>query len=329
MLFLSFEGSSHPPFDAAALHRGAWDRLNAALRGLGHDAVDRAELEPLVRQERVRTNLSVSAQFLSALSLAGVDRLLVADLTLHGDRILLKTRQTDTATGDVRCVSMAEERLDDRLFEKDEPDTSGWLDRIEAASREVVTQCLKSDSSAEAGGMPEIGSPGGDLYLLPLRRKGINGPTANLITYCILHSLLETPWRIEDPGVTFSRLRDQGVDPANPDRRARPELADSSHSGTLLFCDVVAYDEAGTRPSDAGSAFLDEEAADRPSATFPEAVLSLRLVHGESGAVLFSATEQLLTPRSRGLFGITRNHALERTIQPLTDRLVQAASQKE
>ncbi len=147
-----------------------------------------------------------------------------------------------------------------------------------------------------------------------------------LVICCLLRSLLESPSKgIEDPGVTFSRLRVAGIDPRRIDARARQILGAAGASCAVLESDLVVYGFAGDLPQ---AAHLDETAAGGALTPLPASALSVRLVNADSGIVIFGATEYLGVPSTLGLFGITRDVSLIKRIQPATDRLVHAAIQK-
>ena len=48
VLFLNYADPGRPAFDAARLHREAWDEYTAALDTLGYDPVPREALEPFL-----------------------------------------------------------------------------------------------------------------------------------------------------------------------------------------------------------------------------------------------------------------------------------------
>jgi hypothetical protein len=303
VVFLSYQSSGHPRFDPAALQAGCWDGLTARLHALGESEVSRQEMEPIVRRFGVRTNLAVSEDFLGALAAeSGAGELLVFDLIVYADRILLCGRGVRTDTGRLDWADLEELPLG---AEAAAAGTAG--DRL-------LLRWLERPLREESG--PE-------LFLLPVRTEGLEAATGRLIMGCLLRCLMGSPGPIEDPGVTFSRLRQAGSDPGLLDGRARPALT-AAGPCLVLVSDIVAYDTRAASPT---QEFQEEEPAG-PETALPAAALSVRLIDGESGDVRLAATEYLGMPPTHGLFGVARSVSLIERVQPAADRLVNAIRKK-
>ena len=318
VLFFSYQNPGGPAFDAGALHAGCWDRVAAAVHDLGHCAVSRAEIEPIVYKWGVRTALMVSGGFLADVATErSAHELLVCDLMIHSDRLLLCGRSVGTATGQVVWADIEEVQLSPDLAATHGLDGERLFDATSLAARNLLTRWSSRPTRKDVAS---------SLYVLPVRTNGMEESAGRVVICCLLRSLLESPsGGIEDPGVTFARLREVGIDPRRLDSRARPILGGTGTSHTVLICDLVAYE----LPTDAASArrFDDDEIVRFPT-PLPAAALSLRLIDAASGIVTFGATEYLSVPSLRGLFGIAKRVSIIKRVQPVADRLVHAAIQK-
>ncbi len=317
ILFLSYEAVGQPPPDLGNLQGECWDRLATGVHELGHSEVSRSEIGPSVRRWAVRTDLSVSGAFLEEIATeldAGV--LLVCNLTIYGDRLLLCGRSVVTATGKITWADIQELRLP--------PGSGSGQDSLESRWRDLAT----SASHRLLGSWDAYVSPddfSGDLFVVPVRTVGMELMAGRLVQSCLLRSLMRSRWRIEEPGVTFSRLQEAGVDPRRLDRTSRPALIAAGVHGAVLVCDLVAGDNASparTAPSPEGSSPV------QPQSTFPPSTLSMRLLNVETGVVVFAATEWLEMRQSYGLFGTLKDASPMRRVQPVADRLVRAATRK-
>jgi hypothetical protein len=312
-LFLSYEGQVHPPFDAAALHRGAWSALAAALEARGLQLVQRPEVEPVLREKRVRTGLRLNAGLLNAAdSLWHAGRLLVCDLSLGPDRLLLTGRAMSVPTGELIWAGLAESGISSDLGTS--ADSAAWLSSIEPVCRHLAARWEAAPRDVS----------GPLTYLLPVRRSGVDPSAAGLVTHCLLLSLLRTTRRVQDPGVTAGRLAGAGIDPEHYDRRARFLLAQACGPGELMVGEISAYEA----PPPPAARLGDDDLPDLPPIQLPAASLSLRLVDAASGEVRYAVCEYVGTPELRGIFGWMKRPTLERRFQPLTDRLVRAAGEK-
>lgn len=317
VLFLSYQIPGAPGFDVGALHAGCWDRLAANVHGLGHGEVSRTEIEPLVNRWGVRTALLASEGFLKEVA-AGFDagELLICDLIIYADRLVLCARSVRTDTGRIAWADIEDMRLPSEVEAAQGPALKRWFDASEGAGQRLLgrwnSRVAREDRPAS-------------LFLLPIRTAGLEAAVGRLVTCCLLRSLLESPENgIEDPGVTFSRLREAGVDPQLPDRRTRSILGGLGVPAVVLVSDLVVY---GSSDGVSQSPLFDEE-ANSSVTPVPASALSLRMIDADSGIVIFSATEYLGVPSTRGLFGVVRDVPLVQRVQPVTDRLVHAAMQK-
>jgi hypothetical protein len=313
ILFLSSYMLPLPPCDLAQVHEGAWDGLASAARCLGAEVVARSAMEPLVRDWRVRTSLGVSAGFLDSLSAAcACGQILVVDVTIYPDRLLVTGRVTTTADKETIWAGAAEEKLPPKLANGEESATGPWVDVIDHACRSLLEQKREVRATVDTS----------DLYLLPVRQTGLDDLAADLVSQCLLRSLIGRHWRIQDPGVTFSRLRDAGIDPRHLDPRVRPELTGGA-PGVLVVGDVATYEDVG-----AAAAPSSEELSPLSRSLLPSFSVSARWIDGQSGEVTFATTLYVGDGQARGLFGAARNPSPIRRVQRATDRLVQAAKGK-
>ncbi len=318
VLFLSYQIPGAPPFDVGALHAGCWDQMAATVHGLGHSEVPRTEVEPLMHRWGVRTALLASEGFMKEVA-AGCNagELLVCDLIIYADRLVLCARSVSTDTGRVVWADLEDVRLPPEVDAAQGPALQRWFDATGPAGQRLLGRWNSREARED---LPL------NLFLLPIRTEGLEAAVGRLVTCCLLRSLLESPKRgIEDPGVTFSRLREAGVDPQLPDRRTRPILGGLGVPCVVLVSDLVVY---GFSDGMAQTPLLDEETAASSMTPFPASALSVRLIDADSGIVIFSATEYLGIPPTRGLFGVVRDVPMVQRVQPVTDRLVHAAMQK-
>lgn len=318
VLFLTSQVPSSPAFDVGALHAGCWDLIAAGVHGLGHGEVPRTEIEPLVRRWGVRTALLASEGFLKEVA-AGCDagEILICDLIVYADRLVLCARSVRTGTGQVVWADLEDVRLPQAAAAERGFAQQCWLDASEDAGRRLLgrwsSRVAREDRRSS-------------LFLLPIRTEGLEIAVGRLVTCCLLRSLLESPERgIEDPGVTFSRLREAGVDPQLPDLRTRSVLGGLGAPSVVLVGDLVAY---GFSEGVEHAPLFDEGGAVNSVTPIPASAMSVRLVDIDSGIVIFSATEYIGIPSTRGLFGVVRDVPLLQRVQPVTDRLVHAAMQK-
>ncbi len=303
---------SRPGVDAARLHSEAWDRLDAAFTAIGLDVSPRPAVEPLLKTWKVRHSLAAGEGFFAALATGlGAGRVLLADFTIYPDRISLAMRETDTGSGEVLWADLAEEPV----AAPGDSSTGPWLAALSKAAQRLGA------GRTERG--PGVG--GGRAFFLPVRRQGVEESTANLIACCTLRALLRTSWRVQDPGVTYARLRDAGFNPAVLDARARPKLTKDCSDCVLLVTDITTWE---TVSGSASVGLPADEAPGPGSAQIPPAALSVRLLRADTGDLLYAATEFLDRPDVRGLFGVIRHPSLGSRVQPVIDRLVRAAAQK-
>jgi hypothetical protein len=306
VLFLAYEGPAHPPFDTSVLHSRAWDRLVGVARERGIDAQSRAALEPLLYKWRVRNSLGISSGFVEELSSRlHCPQILVADLTVYSDRLILMAHRTDTETGELVSAGIAEAPFG--LENNAAPDVEKIIERGGAASASLL-QGLKDRAPAEADH---------EIFFLPTRRSGIDAAAANLAGCCILQALLRTTWRIEDPGIAFTRLCAAGLNPTALDPKAGPELAGPGRNAAILIGELASYG----LPS-GGGPLLEGSETPVTQLQFPSVALSLRSINAQTGSVVFASTEYVEPPQLRGLFGLARTSSLTRCIQPAADRLV-------
>lgn len=313
LLFLSNQAIPLPPCDLSQVHEGAWDSLTSAARCLGTEVVSRSAMEPLVHRMRVRTGLGIGASFLDSLSTVfACGRLLVVQVAICSDRLLVAGRITTTGDMVTDWAGLAEERLPRALANGETEATAPWVGVINDACRHLL-------ESKEESRAPVATS---NLYLLPVRKTGLDDPLADLVSQCLLRSLIGRQWRVQDPGVTFSRLRDAGIDPRQLDARVRPVLTDGT-PGVLVVGDVATYEDAGT-----AAELLGEELSPLSRSLLPSFSVSARWIDGRSGEVTFAATAYVGDGQARGLFGAPRNPSPIRRVQRATDRLVHLANEK-
>jgi hypothetical protein len=314
ILFLSTCMLPPPPCDLAQVHEGAWDRLTSAARCLGAEVVSRSAIEPLVRDWRVRTSLGISTGFLDSLSAEfACGRILVVDVTICPDRLLVTGRVTTIVDRETIWAGAAEEKLPRNLANGEEAATTPWVGVMEQACRRLLEQWTEVPAMAATS----------KLYLLPVRQTGLDDLVADLVSHCLLCSLIGRQWRIQDPGVTFSRLRDAGVDPRQLSPRARLELIGGA-PGVLVVGDVATYEEVDATDAPSG----EEELSPLSRSVLPSFSVSARWMDGSSGEVTSAATLYVGAGQTRGLFGTARNSSPVRQVQRATDRLVRVANKK-
>jgi hypothetical protein len=302
--------------DVARLHREGWDLLVAAMRDRGDDPVPRSAVEPLVIRWRVRTGLLLGPGFLDSLAISpGCSQVLVADLTLFRDRIVLAGRRTACDTRELLWSGVVEESLPAGMGRDTTETAAIWSRVLGAASRRL----LESGSGVSARPAARR------LFVLPPRRTGLDDAAAGIILQCLLRSLSGSGWRIEDPGVTCTRLREAGVDPYCLDRRAWPALTTGTGEGTILVCEAVASDPTA---SSGAVAPWDEDLPAFGQPPLPGFTLFVRWIDGTSGWIASAGMAEVAGEVSRGFFGTAQNLSPIRRVQQVTNRLVHSANQK-
>lgn len=316
ILFLSYQVSGPPPADLGALHSACWDRLDSTLGELGHVTISRAALDDPIRRWKVRDDLGVSRGFLNELATdLNAPDLLICDLVIYGGGLLLAARDVRTETGDVSWADIEESQLTGHLVGEGAADPI-WTEETESALRRLLARRESRD---------KVEDRSGSVCMLPARSAGLSLLAGRVMQACILHTLLESGWQVEDPGVTFGRLREAGVDPEQLDARTRPALIASGTRRELLLCDLVAWENAASSRT---NAYIDARDVAVPQALVPPALLSIRLVDLESGAIVFAGSDFVRGEPSYGLFGILRDKSPGRRLLSAAERLVHGAGRK-
>jgi hypothetical protein len=316
IMFLSYQITGRPPADLGALQSACWDRLESAVGELGHANVLREDLGKPMLQWKVRNGLGVSQGFLDDLaSRLGVADLLVCDLAVYDDGLFLAGRDVVTATGEVSWADIEELRMSRQAAGEDAA-LGALVEETEIALRRMLSRWeSRSGLDGQVGG----------VCLLPVRSDGLTLLARRVMQSCLLSSLLHAGWRVEDPGVTFSRLRDMGIDPEFLDEKTRPVLIASGVHDGLLVCNLVAWESAASSRT---TAFATPGEVTGPQALVPSALLSIRLVDLESGTVIFAGSEFVSAEPSYGLFGVQTDRSPGRRMLSAAERLVHAAGRK-
>jgi hypothetical protein len=234
------------------------------------------------------------------------------DVTICPDRLLVAGRFTSTADKVTIWAGVTEEKLPRRLAEGEDTATAPWVGVIDKACRSLLEQRTETPATVATS----------NLYLLPVRKTGLDDLLADLVSQSLLRSLIGRQWRVQDPGVTFSRLRDAGIDPHHLDARVRSELTGGAPD-VVVIGDVATYEDAGAVATPSS-----EELPPLSRSLLPSFSVSARWIDGRSGEVTFAATAYVGDGQARGLFGTPKNPSPIRRAQRATDRLVDAANRK-
>ena len=314
LVFLSYDGNHRPSASPTDLRLAGSGRFAAALEARGRATVTYPDLDPVLREWRIRSDRSLTPESFRALAgWAAADRVLVVNLMIYSDRLVALAREIDAGTGYVTFAEVAEQEVDD--FWADPATTlMSWNKAVDGA----VAQVMKTWGTREPAG------DGPALVVLPVDPVGVAEGHADLAMQCLLRSVLEVGrWSIPDPSLVRSTLRAEGFEPGALKADARRLLAADFGAQALLLPHLVSFGQTGR----ASGPILDtDDYGARDVSLGPETrlplYLSLLVVDCASGRVMSSGGEYLKPEEPLGLFGMVRDIEVSARLKRGTERLV-------
>jgi len=294
--FVAYRGAPTHDLHPTWVRRTASSVLADALAESGRRVVTGPDLESVLQARRIRSNRDVDAALVD--EVAGrhaADRIVVATLTLHRDRLHLLARGLRPGTGTVAWADAVEEILP--AGEPEDPET----DR--ARFREILVRAaaaLRIDWSVPT-------DPRGTLVVLPVRAEGTDHGLTDLVSSSLFRALLaHGDWNLPDPALTESAVRSEGLHPLQLQAASRRLLAERFEARWLVVPRLLPFPipGAGLAPIAA-----EDDEPSRPPFELGERTpfhLSLTLIECTSGKVIEGAAEYLVPDSGIGMFGVTR-----------------------
>ncbi len=297
MVFLSYDGNQSPPATPTDLRRTAAREIADVLEAGGRAVVTYPELEPVMREGRIRSDRSLDAGTLALLAdSTGADKVAVVTLVLYSDRMVALAREIDVASGLLAFVNVAEQPADE-LWSAADATLETWREAVRAAATR-----LRFEEVLPAAG-------GSTLAVLPMEPVGVTPGHADVTLHCLLRSLLETGrCRVPDPSLVRSAVRRGGFSPGMLEPGGRKMLARDFGADALLFPGMVSFGQ-DSRPTGPVQNDADYDIGDvtlEPEARQP-IYLSLLAVDCGTGRVTAARGEYLEAEEPLGLFGIVRD----------------------
>lgn len=297
VLFLDADSDAALPAPAAAMRETARQALVAALAAPGRRLCAGDEVEDLLTRARARSPQGLSRALVSALGeRCGAEQVLVARLAWGRGKLFLAMRALSPADGSLLQVAVVERELS--LGED-------WRRTLGDAALALAADWVEVP--------PPPAAPG--LLVLPVRGPGLDPLLLSLVEDRLLAELLATRrWRLPEPALALSALREAGRHPGSLGAAGRRELAADFAADALLRLSLSEYAEAATGGLASGSRggapvrerYIDEETAaeaaagSAPAAALPAARQAARplyavleLVDADSG-LLRLASERYL-----------------------------------
>jgi len=312
LVFLTYRSARPLALDPIRMRLSGMETIGAALEGRGQRVVPQDDVEPLMREWRVRSGRRLQPEFLDALE-GSAERLLVVELVVYPDRLIALARGLEPKSGTLIFAEAVEEPCGDL-----------WGDPLEAsiAWKDVIERTARSLVEREAQG---FSAPAETLIVLPVTPVGAGSGQGDVATHCLLGSILESGrWVVPDPFLVELVLRREGHDLL--DAEARLLLASRYAPRAILEARLVSF---GFAMAAGGPAQEDEEADARRMIAFElgtgDAIyLTLLVIDGESGRIVAGSGEYLEPEDPQGLFGILKEIRVAGRLKNGTDRLVRS-----
>lgn len=320
IVFVSYRGNFPPPLHPTELRLSGSRLISAALEERGQDIVTYPELESIMRQWRIRSDRDLSYEFLHALdSQFSVTQLVVAELVVHPDRLLILARGLLPGSGWLIWADVIEELSTLDVWADPSKARANWERIVGDAARKL----------AGRRGQEGVKPVAKTLVALPLKPVGVERGSADVMTHCLLSSLLDSgDWRLPDPALVVSVLQREGLNPLLLEDAAREALASQWDPYALLVPGLVSFHLTQRR------SVRGVEDRDEPRSAFynPDTdqpfYLTIVAVDCASGQVVAGGSEYLEPEDRLGLFGISKNLRVARRFQKGTDRLVRHLTSK-
>jgi len=270
-----------------ALRQEGTRLLSALCAGQGLEPVAGPAWEPLQRRLRLRSPLGFDRRLLDAAAAElGATQVVIAQVSLHPDRLVATLRGIDTADGLVRWAAVAEAKVGR------DPDAAAWLAALRRAGDELSAQRVVAPGPA--------GQP---LLLLPARTIDLDPLAGEIVTSCLLQRLLQAGrWRLPDPALVLGVLRERGRGAAELDSAGCRALRAAFGAAPVVVTDVIGWDPENfadaAGPAASGPVL-------RPA--LPPFTLAWRLVDTARALLLERAEVYAGADAASGWFGTTRS----------------------
>ena len=316
LVFVSYGEYTSTPLNPTIVRRTGSAVLAEILADASHDIVTYPEIEPVLREWRVRSERDIGFEFLEAVvSEHRVSQVVIARFAIHADRVLLLARGLFPASGDLAWVDVVEELL----IGPDRGEEGDPLARLERAMRAAGIRLADRRAVAEPGGVA------GNLVTLPLRPVGLGRGLSDVATHCLLRSLLAAGrWSVPDPTLVVFTLQREGFDPFELEEGSRRFLAFRFATESVLvprlasFPTTVRTRSAAIDDGDGDGGFPPEIGREDP------VFFSVVLIRCDSGVVVSGASEYLARENRIGIFGTGKDVRTARRFQMGADRLVRS-----
>lgn len=320
LFFVSSPGEFALSIDATEVRRTASARVEMALLEAGGPILGALEIEPIMRQHRVRSEGDLRPAFFETLVTDyDVSRLAVFRAILSENRALFLARAIDPHSGLLTWTGAADIVVD-AVNWRSEATSRAELDRVAIAAADEIASQWDDRSSVKTRR---------NVVLLPLRTEGLGRAAAEVASHCLLHSLLENAgWSIPEAAVVMRALQLAQLDPTLLDANSRAELSRRFAVDAVLVPRMLSFPAGGVRATPSFGASDEGSAAIETIVSTP-VYLSLSLVDCESGEVVAGHAAYLKPQDPVGMFGIPKETHLLNHIQNGADGVVRALIARE
>lgn len=290
LLFINGRPQAALPVSVAELRATCVSRLEAALRGQGHQTADRDIIEELVQRWRIRASHLIPLEFLTELNRDHqVGQVLVVTLLSDNARFLMTARLIDAGTGRLVHVDLKDVDLplpvDDGL-----PDgLPDWRQVIDGVCQEIAPPWV-----------PALLSAGKPMLVLPTRGIASDPEITSFVAHSLLKTLLGRGFSLLDPSLVEVTMLGAGLPSHWLNAQGRKILVDRFACDEVLVSELVSYD---SNKSFEGLQMYDSERPDSGRRNLTVFSLTLRKVDLHTGSAILSAQVMHENPPATGWFG--------------------------
>jgi len=308
---LVFSGRLHGvvPVSVSGFREAVSKQLSTTLSEQGFEVIKQEAVLSLMREWRVRDDVSIPRGFLDSIAQRLDARLLlVANLVIQPGRLIMTARYLDPASAVLLKVIVAE-----WVIERIHDDTSGengteWL----AGARE--TGKLIGDANLE-----KRRSPKSPALMLNIQPVGCPETVTLIARHVLLEYFVEHgDWDMIDPAVVNAVLQEAGYSGKYLGSEARALLRKTFACSRLMVPGLISYDPA---PRTARQVDEFDDVNGRGEPTISDFVMNLRLVDLASGSVIAGKEVFMAAPEGTGWFGIPRKDTLMTRLKITAGRL--------
>ena len=290
LLFINGRPQAALPVTVEDLRATCVSRLEAALRGQGHQTADREIIETLVRRWRIRASHLIPPEFLAELKQDHqVGQILVVTLLSDNARFLLTARMIDAGTGRLIHVDLKDVDLplppDDGL----PTDLMDWRQVLDGVCQEIAPPWT-----------PALKSAGKPMLVLPTRGIASDPAITSFAAHCLLKTLLQQGLSLIDPSLVEVTMLNTGLPSHWLNPQGRRLLLDQFSCDEILVSELVSYD---SNKSFEGLRMYDSELPDSGRRNLTVFSLTMRKVDLHTGNALRAAQVMHENPPATGWFG--------------------------